>query len=897
MSSPPPNEVLPFRAILLDAGFPAQDIRLEVDPPALWLSVGEPARRQGWKLHVSSRTDRVQDMIACAAPVLRGRLAPFKVAASMAKVELLNSARGGHSQVGKVMTIYPPDDREAVVLGELLAHELNGFPGPVIDNEIRLSPAAPVYARYGSFDNRKQRTKLGNEVRVIEGPEGELVPDRRTIPMHRALNVPSPFPTGVESSFGPLLEERFLIVGELVTTGHSVIYVGVDLDAGESCVLKVVKRHAGIDRLGRDYADRLDHEWQLLRSLGRLAAVPRPVAFFQNADHAHLVMETIDGETLFEHAREWEPHAIPWQIGRVRLVTQLLGHVRELHAAGVVLGDLSPTNILVEPTGALRIIDFEGASGPGRTSPPTSFGTHGYSHPRLFDGTTAAPEHDLYSLAAIIYYLVTGTDLSRIPQADELLRRGNLLDHPWRAIVHALVGVSPATVSAVLEDVERSLRAMLNGVPWRSPTLLDGAEDRDGDLATLRRQVAELGTTIAGLACRDGRPGMWVSRHPGSPGERQRDLFTGDAGIAYALLRIGLATGRTDLVAVAVEAAERLHAQAVGAEALPGLFIGEAGVGLLFLALGEVLGDASWINRGVEVSRRVARMAHDSPDLLHGLAGRGLLHIWAHGYTAESEDLAAAVAIARRLGETCERFPAGPFWRIPPGYGDLDADLLYGIAHGSAGIAYFLAELARASVDGWPISMLDEIAASLRQATRTNPATGLPDWPDAPDGPFRGGVWCHGSAGMALAFLQLHRALGQADLLDDAARAADSALALAHHIGPTQCHGLAGLLEVYLDLHAETGATRALNAARQLGEFLRSAYVVPTPSGPMISSEAPNVFTCDFMVGSGGGAAALARLLQPERFGHFLRAPREAFRLPGALPRQELDALLDGKGA
>jgi hypothetical protein len=97
MPSPPPNEVLPFRAILLDAGFVAQDVRIDADPPALWLRVGESARRQGWKLHVSSRTDGVQDMIARAAPVLRGRKAPFKVAASMANAELLNSAQGGYS--------------------------------------------------------------------------------------------------------------------------------------------------------------------------------------------------------------------------------------------------------------------------------------------------------------------------------------------------------------------------------------------------------------------------------------------------------------------------------------------------------------------------------------------------------------------------------------------------------------------------------------------------------------------------------------------------------------------------------------------------------------------------------------------------------------------------------
>src|SRR5262249_14619352 len=151
---------------------------------------------------------------------------------------------------------------------------------------------------------------------------------------------------------------------ELVTTGHSVIHVGVDLGAEESCVLKTVKRHAGIDQLGRDYADRLNHEWRLLSNLNGLAGVPRPVAFLQDNDRAILVLESIEGETLVEHTRAWEPSAILWRTGRVKLAAQLLCQVRELHAAGVVLGDLSPANVLVEPSGALRIIDFEVASGP-----------------------------------------------------------------------------------------------------------------------------------------------------------------------------------------------------------------------------------------------------------------------------------------------------------------------------------------------------------------------------------------------------------------------------------------------------------------------------------------------------------------------------------------------------
>jgi hypothetical protein len=772
-----------------------------------------------------------------------------------------------------------------------LVNQLRRFPGPVIDREIRLAAHAPVFARYGAFQNLTRRTKVGVRQRYVKDRDGKAVPDDRSVAMHQLLGIPSPFAADVPP-LGPLLNERFLLVGSLLETGHSTVAIGVDLASAETCALKIVKRHAGIDREGKDYADRLRHEWTVLEALNGRAGAPKPIAFWEVEDRALLVLENIQGENLLQYVHTQELRSASGQQQLLLLAVTLITRLEELHAAGIVHGDLSPANFMVDSSGTLRMIDFEVSCQAEAPSTQGAFGVRGYTAPARMAGAAPRREHDLYSLGAILYFLVTGTDLAVIPQYDRVLRAGDMLNSPWREILASLVHAAPESTDQVLAEARQTLLHVLDNSE-SSPALLPPsawrglmsrhASETSSDREDALRQVEDLGSSILQLADpNSGQPGLWTSRHFTTPGEQFRDLYMGDAGIAFGLLRIGLCTERVDLIEVAVDCAERLwEHKPAEEESLGGLFIGEAGVGLLFLTLADILRDPLWLDRAVRLSRRLGEASFDSPDLLHGAAGRGLFHLWVYEHSSAPEDLALAVAVGQHLANTCERTSLGPFWRIPEGYGDLEGGMYYGIAHGSAGVGLFLAELAKTQPNDGTISLLRDIGHSLVQAGRSRDDADDLDWPDAPEGAFRGGVWCHGSAGIALALVRIYQVLKEETYLAYAVRAAESALRRAHQIGPTQCHGIAGLLEVYLDLFAETRDQRHLDAAHGLGERLRTAFVTEGPTGPMICSERANVLTSEFMIGSSGAASALARLLEPKRFGHFLNSPRRAFR-----PRQ-----------
>ncbi len=874
-----------YRPLLEETGFSPDEVVEIGFKPVWWLSVGQVNRRQGWKLHVSSRADRTEDLFRQILPLFRAQNTSFKIAASPEIVELIDRGQSGALQVGKLVTIYPADDTEYLRLGNQLVDLLEGHPGPIIEHELRLDPHAPVYTRYGSFAIQPEQTKLGLFVYMIEDGDGELLPDSRSVSLHEVLNLRCPYPSAAEPALDPIIDDRFLIVGTLAEKLTSTVVVSVDLAENEPCVLKIARRHMALDDLSRDAVDRLFHEWTLLKQLQHIPAVPRSIAWYEDEDRAMLAMENIEGLTLEQELAATVSNGEK-NLSIAMLTVDLCRIIKEVHAAGIVLVDLTPANIIISPADEMRVIDFGAATQPGNEK-LLKYGTNGYTSPRILEGEGPGFDDDLYSLAAIVYRLVTDIELNSVPGHDHLLRSGTMLYRPWDSIVSLLVNATAANCSDTLNEVEDRLLALLQptvGHPEKlfgkqaEPAILttSTAGTASGDLVKL---VESLGLSLLSLADRSGRsPRMWTSQHPSTRGEQYRDFYMGDSGIAYSLLRIGLVTERLDMLEVAVEAAEMLWlSRDAQRTTLPGLFIGDAGTGLLFLTLGELLGDPGWLERALKISQELAELDFDSPDLIHGTAGRGLFHLWADRYSQDQTHFESACRAARVLIETQERSESGLLWRIPDGYAGLTGATYLGFAHGIAGIGYFLAELAATGRAEWAAPVVHEIADSLSNYAEQQ-SSGAVDWPDAPGGTPRNGVWCHGSAGISLFYLKAHQATGRTSYVEHAIDAAQSALIHAHRIGPSQCHGLAGLIEVFLELYLETGEQEFLQFAQIVGQHLQSAFVVDSVDGAMICAERQDILTAEFMVGSSGAAAALARLCQPERFGYFLQPPSTAFR-------------------
>ena len=115
--------------------------------------------------------------------------------------------------------------------------------------------------------------------------------------------------------------------------------------------------------------------------------------------------DLVEGTTL-------DQGAVPVPLDRVvRLADELGGALEAIHEAGLIHGDVKPSNVLVED-GAARLIDF-GAGRELETDSPQMFGTPGYAAPEVLAGGPATPAADQFALAVLLRRLLEGADVPR----------------------------------------------------------------------------------------------------------------------------------------------------------------------------------------------------------------------------------------------------------------------------------------------------------------------------------------------------------------------------------------------------------------------------------------------------------------------------------------------------
>lgn len=160
-----------------------------------------------------------------------------------------------------------------------------------------------------------------------------------------------------------------------------------------------------------------------------------------------LALEYVDGGhegTLLEDRVHYSLEHTSYAFDRARAGRALEAMARgldEIHAVGVLHRDLKPTNVLCCGSGETeihKIADFGFARpmGLSATFGSIAVGTPGYTAPEqmLADRGSIGPQTDLFALAAIVYFMLTGEDYFRSETSPDAYRefrsaeRRSLLD-------------------------------------------------------------------------------------------------------------------------------------------------------------------------------------------------------------------------------------------------------------------------------------------------------------------------------------------------------------------------------------------------------------------------------------------------------------------------------------
>ena len=383
------------------------------DKGSIWRYSGLASRSApecGWKLHISATILNAPAILKRIAPLLVQRRVQFKAARSLVEIQRLNSGlHHNYTQIGKVITIYPRSDRQAVSLARRLHELTRGFAAPSVPFDLRFKPGSNVYYRFGAFTALSVKNRNGRGVPVIKNEFGKLISDSR----QRAKPdwVGNPFSSREPSVAAPreMPDLPIRVLRALVQRGKGGVYEAIDLSntPPRRCLIKEGRKHGETTWDGRDGAWLVRNEARVLSELSSSGApLPEVYEVFELEGNFYLAMKFIDGETLDSFLRR-----LPRRLSVVRILAlgeQLATLLDCIHRAGWVWRDCKPKNILISRRGKLVPIDFEGAC---RIDQPDMqrWGTRGFVlEDAVAYSRRTVVDDDLYGLGAILYLLTTG---------------------------------------------------------------------------------------------------------------------------------------------------------------------------------------------------------------------------------------------------------------------------------------------------------------------------------------------------------------------------------------------------------------------------------------------------------------------------------------------------------
>lgn len=218
-----------------------------------------------------------------------------------------------------------------------------------------------------------------------------LPTEEPSVPSHAAGGAPGRTPV-----VGDLIADRFELVRVLGSGGMAIVFEARDLVEDETVALKWLRQ--------RGHTETLRREFRAVAGL-RHPNLVGYINLFIDKETTFLTMERSDGEPLDRLLEKLASDASASD-RLVDIFRQLAATLAFVHRAGVVHCDLKPSNVLVEPTGRVRIIDF-GLARHRETPPHAWLGTRNYAAPEVITRRQHSQAADWYAFGKMLSLAVT----------------------------------------------------------------------------------------------------------------------------------------------------------------------------------------------------------------------------------------------------------------------------------------------------------------------------------------------------------------------------------------------------------------------------------------------------------------------------------------------------------
>ena len=142
--------------------------------------------------------------------------------------------------------------------------------------------------------------------------------------------------------------------------------------------------------------------------------------FSEEGERPYLVMQFVPGETLAERLERGRG------VDCEQLARELLEALAHIHRAGILHRDVKPANVIVEPGGTAKLIDFGIALPPDATALTSTglvLGTERYAAPEVMEGHQASERSDLYSCGVVLRACKSGASPALLSLVDWMTRK------------------------------------------------------------------------------------------------------------------------------------------------------------------------------------------------------------------------------------------------------------------------------------------------------------------------------------------------------------------------------------------------------------------------------------------------------------------------------------------
>jgi eukaryotic-like serine/threonine-protein kinase len=212
-----------------------------------------------------------------------------------------------------------------------------------------------------------------------------------------------------------ILNGSFRILQKIGSGGMGAVYKAMEVQNGRMVGVKIL--HPKLANR-KDLVSRFGREARALSQLSHPNTV-RVFLYGELEDGAlYIIMELLEGKNLNQSVRSEGPFPVTRALP---ILIQACGALDEAHKAGIIHRDLKPENIFLVQSETQRdfpkLLDFGLAKVGERQMRPGSviltqegmvFGTPEFMSPEQAQGKTLAPASDVYSLAVILYEVLTG---------------------------------------------------------------------------------------------------------------------------------------------------------------------------------------------------------------------------------------------------------------------------------------------------------------------------------------------------------------------------------------------------------------------------------------------------------------------------------------------------------